>query len=194
MAEHTFDRGGADDGTVTVSIFRSYGEDVVYSDLEPPVTGFGLTADQARAYAADLITHADALDQRNEGPQTPEQDEQDAELLRQAADRMRQDARGAVTSASGRWYVRTPQGGYPQSISDNASATLVADCHEGPQHPQATAPFIASWDPPVALAAAELLFKTAEIIAMNGSVPSTRNAAALQLARTYLRRTGAADA
>ncbi len=62
MAEHTFDRGGQDDGTLTVRIFRSYGEDYVRTDLELPVIGLGLTADQARAYAADLITHADALD------------------------------------------------------------------------------------------------------------------------------------
>lgn len=62
MAEHTFDRGGADDGTLMVSIFRSYGEDYVQTDVNPPATGFGLTADQARAYAADLLAHADALD------------------------------------------------------------------------------------------------------------------------------------
>lgn len=62
MGHHTFDRGGQDDGTLTVSVFRSYGEDYVWTDLEPGVTCFGLTSDQARAYAADLIAHADALD------------------------------------------------------------------------------------------------------------------------------------
>lgn len=65
MATHTFDRGGADDGTLDVSLFTFYGEEYVWTDIEPPATGFGLTADQARAYAADLITHADALDERN---------------------------------------------------------------------------------------------------------------------------------
>jgi hypothetical protein len=62
MAEHTFDRGGQDDGTLTVSLDRSYGDEYVWTALDPAVTGFGLTADQARTYAADLITHAAALD------------------------------------------------------------------------------------------------------------------------------------
>jgi hypothetical protein len=61
----TFNRGGADDGTLDVSLFTFYGEERVWTDVEPAVGGFGLTADQARAYAADLIAHADALDERN---------------------------------------------------------------------------------------------------------------------------------
>jgi hypothetical protein len=65
MAEHTFEGGGQDDGTVTVSLFRFYGEEFVWTDLEPSVCAFGLTAERARAYAADLIAHADALDERN---------------------------------------------------------------------------------------------------------------------------------
>jgi hypothetical protein len=64
VATHTFDRGGADDGTLDVSLFTFYGEERVWTDVEPEVS-FGLTAEQARAYAADLITHADALDERN---------------------------------------------------------------------------------------------------------------------------------
>lgn len=69
MATHTFDRGGSDDnGTLDVSLFTYYGEERVWTDIEPGVSCFGLTADQARAYAADLITHADALDERNTQP------------------------------------------------------------------------------------------------------------------------------
>jgi hypothetical protein len=65
VATHAFDRGGADDGTLDVSLFRFYGEEYVWTDVEPGATGFGLTADQARAYAADLVNHAEALDERN---------------------------------------------------------------------------------------------------------------------------------
>lgn len=67
MATHTFDRGAADDGTLDVSLFTFYGEEYVWTDIVSGESAFGLTADQARAYAADLITHADALDERNAG-------------------------------------------------------------------------------------------------------------------------------
>jgi hypothetical protein len=83
--------------------------------------------------------------------------ESPADTIRRAAALMRQRAQAATTSSSGRWYVRTAQGGYPQSIGDNASAVCVADVHEGPQHPQAIAPFIASMDPTLALAIADWL-------------------------------------
>lgn len=65
MGTHTFDRGGEDDGTVDVSLFTFYGEEYVWTDVEPTGSSFGLTAEGARAYAADLIAHADALDERN---------------------------------------------------------------------------------------------------------------------------------
>lgn len=63
MAEHTFDRGGPNDGVLGVSINSFYGENYVCTELNPPVGSFNLTAEQARAYAADLIAHADALDE-----------------------------------------------------------------------------------------------------------------------------------
>jgi hypothetical protein len=68
MAQHTFDRGGEDDGIIDVSLFTFYGEEYVWTDLTPAVGGYGLSADGARAYAADLIAHADALDERNRRP------------------------------------------------------------------------------------------------------------------------------
>jgi hypothetical protein len=68
MALHTFDGGGADDGTVEVSLFTFYGEEYVWTDIVSGETAFGLNADQARAYAADLAAHADALDERNAHP------------------------------------------------------------------------------------------------------------------------------
>lgn len=62
MSGHDFDRGGQDDGTLMVSIDKFYGDDYVTIDLNPGVTGAHLTAEQARAVAADLIVHADYLD------------------------------------------------------------------------------------------------------------------------------------
>jgi len=78
-----------------------------------------------------------------------------ADLVRRAAEKLRTLAEDAPKSASGRWYVRTPQGEYPQTVYDNASAILVAETFEGPQHPQSTAPFIAAMDPTVALLIAD---------------------------------------
>jgi hypothetical protein len=65
VAEHPFDRGGQDDGKLTVSIERFYGEDYVSIDLEPGATGANLTASQAREVAADLIANAEQLDSRS---------------------------------------------------------------------------------------------------------------------------------
>jgi hypothetical protein len=64
MAQHTFDRGGEDDGTLTVELFSFYGGTYVCTDVDPAVTWFCLTAEQARAYAADLVALADELDAR----------------------------------------------------------------------------------------------------------------------------------
>lgn len=63
MAHHMFDRGGADDGALMVSIDSFYGENYVCTEIEPGGLGFfNLTAEQARAYAADLLAHAEALE------------------------------------------------------------------------------------------------------------------------------------
>lgn len=62
MSTHSFERGGQDDGTLTVSIDRFYGDNYVAIDLDPAVVSAHLTAEQARAVAADLIAHANALD------------------------------------------------------------------------------------------------------------------------------------
>lgn len=66
MVTHTFDGGGQDDGTLDVSLFTYYGEDYVWTDIVSGESAFGLTADAARAYAADLVAHADALDEHNQ--------------------------------------------------------------------------------------------------------------------------------
>lgn len=65
VSHHTFDRGGSPDGTLSVSIERFYGDDCVAIDLES-ATEAHLTAEQARAVAADLVAHADALDGRQQ--------------------------------------------------------------------------------------------------------------------------------
>jgi len=62
MTRHTYGRGGAPDGTLGVSIDRFYGNDLLCIELEDDDTAAYLTAAQARAVAADLIAHADALD------------------------------------------------------------------------------------------------------------------------------------
>lgn len=67
MATHIFDRGGVDDATLDVSLFTFYGKEYVWTDIDPAGGSFGLTADQARSYAADLIAHADALNEGNAG-------------------------------------------------------------------------------------------------------------------------------
>ena len=62
MAAHTYDRGGAPDGTLGVSVDRFYGEDLVCIELYDGDTAAYLTPAQAREVAADLLTHADALE------------------------------------------------------------------------------------------------------------------------------------
>lgn len=62
MSSHSFDRGSQDDGTLTVSIERFYGDDYVTLDLIPGVSMVHLDAEGARAVAADLLAHADRLD------------------------------------------------------------------------------------------------------------------------------------
>jgi len=62
MTRHTYDRGGAPDGTIGISIDRFYGDDYVCIELEDGATFANLTAAQARAVAEDLTAHADALD------------------------------------------------------------------------------------------------------------------------------------
>ena len=122
-------------------------------------------------------------------------DETPAETLRRAAEALNVAAVGAKNSAAGRWYVRTPGGGYPQSIADNASAVLVADAFEGPQHPQTTAPFIASMDPTFAFKLATLLEAIANLTVLRedyGDVgPSPIEVAAYGAALAYLREVGA---
>jgi len=62
MSTHTYDRGGAPDGTLGISIDRFHGDDLVYIELEDGDTAAYLSAVQARAVAVDLVVHADALD------------------------------------------------------------------------------------------------------------------------------------
>jgi hypothetical protein len=103
--------------------------------------------------------------------------------IRRAADAIGLAAAGAKSSASGRWYVATAQGGYPQTINESATVTLKANTFEGPQHPQTTAPYIASMDPKVAFAVARLLNAVAD------ADLAAAHAAAAQLAVDYLRET-----
>jgi hypothetical protein len=63
MSKHTYDRGGASDGTLGISIDRFYGDDLVCLELEDGGSFAYLTADQARAVAKDLMAHADSLDE-----------------------------------------------------------------------------------------------------------------------------------
>ena len=103
--------------------------------------------------------------------------------IRRAADAMGLAAAGAKSSASGRWYVATPQGGYPQTVNESGTVTLKAQTLESPQHPQATAPFIASMDPVVAFGVARLLEAVAD-----ADLAAAHKAAA-DLAVDYLRET-----
>lgn len=103
--------------------------------------------------------------------------------IRRAADAMGVAAAGAKNSATGRWHVATAQGGYPQTINESGIPTLIANTFEGPQHPQTTAPFIASMDPKVAFGVARLLNAVAD-----ADLAAAR-AAAADLAVDYLRDT-----
>lgn len=62
MARHE-----TEDIILDVSLSSSYGTEYVQTEIDDGATAFGLTADEARAYAADLVVHADALDERNAG-------------------------------------------------------------------------------------------------------------------------------
>lgn len=103
--------------------------------------------------------------------------------IRRAADAIGLAAAGAKNSAVGRWVVATPQGGYPQTINETSVPTLIANTFDGPQHPQTTAPFIASMDPKVAFGVARLLEAVAD------ADLAAAHAAATDLAVDYLRET-----
>lgn len=60
MAEHPYDDG---DRALGVSLARHRGEETVCLESRPPAVMAHLTSDQARALAADLVAHADALDE-----------------------------------------------------------------------------------------------------------------------------------
>lgn len=103
--------------------------------------------------------------------------------IRRAADAMDLAAAGAKSSASGRWYVATPQGGYPQTINESGTVTLKAQTLESPEHPQATAPFIASMDPTVAFGIVRVMRAIAD------ADLGAAHVAAADLAVDYLRET-----
>lgn len=62
MADHPIDRGGSPDGILRVELFQFYGEQTVTIDLVDGDTSAHLTAEQARAVAADLVKHANLQD------------------------------------------------------------------------------------------------------------------------------------
>ena len=62
MAAHPYDDGR----TVGVSLERYYGEETVLLELSGEATYANLTSELARAVAADLNAHADALDEDGE--------------------------------------------------------------------------------------------------------------------------------
>lgn len=103
--------------------------------------------------------------------------------IRRAADAIELAAAGAKSSASGRWHVATPQGGYPQTVNESGTVTLIARTFDEPTHMQTAAPFIASMDPVVAFGVARLLNAVAE-----ADLAAAHEAAAT-LARDYLRET-----
>lgn len=59
MAAHPYDDGR----TVGVSLDRYYGEETVLLELSGEATFANLTSTLARAVAADLLAHADRLDE-----------------------------------------------------------------------------------------------------------------------------------
>ena len=59
MAAHPYDDGR----TVGVSLDRYYGEETVLLELSGEATFANLTSALARAVAADLLAHADGLDE-----------------------------------------------------------------------------------------------------------------------------------
>lgn len=122
-----------------------------------------------------------------------------AEPLLQAAEALNTRANGARSSAAGRWYVATKQGGYPQTVDESGTATLKANTFDEPSHEQTTAPFIASMDPQVAYKTANLLEAiavemdtygatlTGDGVGIGGETQPIWTAAH-ELAVTYLRR------
>lgn len=60
MAEHPYDDG---DRTLGVSLARHCGEETVCLESRPGAVMAHLTSEQARALAADLVLHGDALDE-----------------------------------------------------------------------------------------------------------------------------------
>lgn len=105
------------------------------------------------------------------------------ETIRRAADAIGLAAAGAKSSESGRWYVATPQGAYPQVVSKSGTVTLKADTFDEPTNMQTTAPFIASMDPVVAFGVARLMEAVAD------ADLAAAHAAAADLAVAYLRET-----
>jgi hypothetical protein len=105
------------------------------------------------------------------------------ETIRRAAEALDLAGAGAKQSAAGRWYVDTPDGGYPQRILDNA--VFIAEGYEGPRsgEPVVIAPFIASMDPTIAFGVAKLLEAVAD------ADLADIHAAAVDLAVDYLRET-----
>lgn len=103
--------------------------------------------------------------------------------IRRAADAMGLAAAGAKHSATGRWYVATKQGGYPQTINESGTPTLIAQTYDGPAHPLVNASFIASMDPVVAFGVARLMNAVADADLAGA------HAAAADLAVDYLRET-----
>ena len=59
MAAHPYDDGR----TIGVSLDRYYGQETVLLELSGEATFANLTSELARAVAADLTAHADALDE-----------------------------------------------------------------------------------------------------------------------------------
>lgn len=109
--------------------------------------------------------------------------------LSRAADAMRERSKAAQTSSSGRWYLRTPAGAYPQSIADDASAILVADTHTGPQVPPHIARHILAWDPDAGRMVASLLAAIAYTIERD-ECPAAIRGPAVDLAAGWLRERG----
>lgn len=63
MSGHDFDWGGLP-GTLMVSIDKFHGDDLVSLELRGVQNEAHLTPEQARALAADLVTHANYLEGR----------------------------------------------------------------------------------------------------------------------------------
>jgi hypothetical protein len=61
VATHSYDNGGWPDGRLSVSVASFYGDDCVRIDVVNGDSAAHLTAEQARALAADLLTHASQL-------------------------------------------------------------------------------------------------------------------------------------